>query len=86
MLREGGDQEQELMQGAKPQPIAKIITEEDFCTVCGQLDALSKDPQAPVKEKNELKTKLENYIRKTVVDLCTKPEDKDDKKEKFEKM
>jgi hypothetical protein len=46
-------------------PIAKVISIEDFIAVCQNLDAMSKwDNGGIVWQKNDMKTKIEGFVRK----------------------
>jgi len=62
--------------------IAKITTNEEFATICGQLTQLSESPEtAKVADKNELKQKIEVYMRRSIVSLTSGKKKKDKKEE-----
>lgn len=65
------DEQNKQDQGDKT--IFKIVTAEDFVTVCADLRKLHEQPdKAVVRDKNTLKRQLEIWMRKQVVDLTQK--------------
>jgi len=60
-------------------PIAKITTHEEMTVVCRELKGLGENPAtAKVAHKNELKLKIENYMRNMLVELTSKKKKKKD--------
>ena len=49
--------------------VAKILTKEDFLKVLAAYKPLVDNPQAIVSDKNDLKQKMENFIRKTLLKM-----------------
>ena len=67
-MKDNSESENEIKKSEDyPAPKAKVLTKEDFISVCNELAEKSKDPStAIVWQMDELKKKIEVYIRKSV--------------------